>query len=63
MHMTTGEVIRRARRSMGMTQTELGAVIHFTQPAVSELERNGPATNNLRVREFLGARAEYRATM
>lgn len=39
--MTTGETIRRIRKSAGMTQAELGALIHFTQPAVSNLEHDG----------------------
>ncbi|WP_195105529.1 helix-turn-helix domain-containing protein [Nocardia blacklockiae] len=45
----TGETIRRIRKSLGMTQSELGALIHFTQPAVSHLERGGPASYDLRV--------------
>jgi transcriptional regulator with XRE-family HTH domain len=49
MHLTTGEVIRRLRSSSGMTQRELGALIRMTQPAVSQLERNGPASDNIRV--------------
>ncbi|WP_327115412.1 helix-turn-helix domain-containing protein [Nocardia sp. NBC_01730] len=47
--MTTGEVIRRVRKSIGMTQTELGALIKFSQPAVSGLERGGPASHDVRV--------------
>lgn len=47
--MTTGQVIRRIRKSIGMTQTELGALINFSQPAVSSLERGGPASYDLRV--------------
>ncbi len=47
--MTTGEVIRRIRKSIGMTQTELGALINFSQPAVSGLERGGPASHDVRV--------------
>ncbi len=49
MHMTTGEVIRRIRKSLGMTQAELGALINFSQPAVSGLERGGPASHDVRV--------------
>ncbi|WP_040865793.1 helix-turn-helix domain-containing protein [Nocardia exalbida] len=49
MYMTTGEVIRRIRKSVGMTQTELGALINFSQPAVSHLERGGPASHDVRV--------------
>ncbi|MBF6074958.1 helix-turn-helix transcriptional regulator [Nocardia beijingensis] len=49
MYMTTGEVIRRIRKSVGMTQTELGALINFSQPAVSGLERGGPASHDVRV--------------
>lgn len=48
MHMTTGEVIRRIRKSIGMTQAELGALLHLTQPAVSQLEHNGPAVHDVR---------------
>lgn len=47
--MTTGEVIRRIRKSIGMTQGELGELINFSQPAVSGLERGGPASYDLRV--------------
>ncbi|MEU2173295.1 helix-turn-helix transcriptional regulator [Nocardia sp. NPDC019219] len=47
--MTTGETIRRIRKSAGMTQAELGALIHFTQPAVSNLEHDGPAVYDVRV--------------
>ncbi|WP_280312413.1 helix-turn-helix domain-containing protein [Nocardia abscessus] len=47
--MTTGEVIRRIRKSIGMTQTELGALINFSQPAVSGLERGGPASHDVRI--------------
>ncbi|MGN2635062.1 helix-turn-helix domain-containing protein [Nocardia takedensis] len=47
--MTTGEVIRRIRKSIGMTQAELGELINFSQPAVSGLERGGPASYDLRV--------------
>ncbi|MFE7745175.1 helix-turn-helix domain-containing protein [Nocardia sp. NPDC057455] len=49
MYMTTGEVIRRIRKSVGMTQSELGALINFSQPAVSHLERGGPASHDVRV--------------
>ncbi|MFF7943094.1 helix-turn-helix domain-containing protein [Nocardia gamkensis] len=49
MYMTTGEVIRRIRKSVGMTQTELGALINFSQPAVSGLERGGPASHDVRI--------------
>ncbi|MBH0779943.1 helix-turn-helix domain-containing protein [Nocardia bovistercoris] len=49
MPMTTGETIRRIRRSIGMTQAELGALLHFTQPAISQLEHDGPASYDLRV--------------
>ncbi|MGK8487844.1 helix-turn-helix domain-containing protein [Nocardia asiatica] len=47
--MTTGETIRRIRKSAGMTQAELGALIHFTQPAISQLEHDGPAVYDVRV--------------
>ncbi|WP_280315495.1 helix-turn-helix domain-containing protein [Nocardia abscessus] len=47
--MTTGEVIRRIRKSLGMTQTELGAMLGYTQPAISQLERGGAAVHDVRV--------------
>ena len=47
--MTTGETIRRIRISIGMTQADLGALLHFTQPAISQLEHDGPASYDLRV--------------
>ncbi|WP_305779100.1 helix-turn-helix domain-containing protein [Nocardia nova] len=47
--MTTGEVIRRVRRSIGMTQAELGKLINFSQPAISLLERGGPASYDVRI--------------
>ncbi|WP_306359803.1 helix-turn-helix domain-containing protein [Nocardia sp. CC227C] len=46
---TTGEIIRRLRRSVGLTQAELGALLHLTQPAVSQLEHDGPAVHDVRV--------------
>ncbi|MFB8276950.1 helix-turn-helix domain-containing protein [Nocardia colli] len=49
MHLTTGETIRRIRKSLGMTQGELAALIHFTQPAISQLEHDGPAVYDVRV--------------
>ncbi|WP_329405705.1 helix-turn-helix domain-containing protein [Nocardia vinacea] len=49
MYMTTGEVIRRIRKSIGMTQTELGGLLNFSQPAISGLERGGPASHDVRV--------------
>ncbi|WP_416566108.1 helix-turn-helix domain-containing protein [Nocardia testacea] len=49
MYMTTGEIIRRIRRSLGMTQAEMGALINFSQPAVSGLENGGPASHDVRV--------------
>ncbi|WP_433575608.1 helix-turn-helix domain-containing protein [Nocardia brasiliensis] len=49
MRMTTGETIRRIRKSLGMTQGELGALIHFTQPGISQLEHDGPAVHDVRV--------------
>nr|WP_280426366.1 helix-turn-helix domain-containing protein [Nocardia carnea] len=47
--MTTGEFIRQARQSIGMTQSELAAAARLSQPAVSSLERGGPATHNVRI--------------
>ncbi|WP_198037030.1 helix-turn-helix domain-containing protein [Nocardia sp. BMG51109] len=47
--MTTGEVIRRIRKSLGMTQSELGAVLGYTQPAISQLEHDGAAVHDVRV--------------
>lgn len=48
MHMTTGEAIRRIRKSLGMTQAELGALLNFSQPAISGLENDGPAAYDVR---------------
>ncbi|MEV4238947.1 helix-turn-helix transcriptional regulator [Nocardia sp. NPDC049737] len=47
--MTTGEVIRRVRKSLGMTQTELGAILGYTQPVISQLEHDGAAVHDVRV--------------
>ncbi|MGW4370125.1 helix-turn-helix domain-containing protein [Nocardia takedensis] len=49
MHLTTGEVIRRIRKSLGMTQAELGVILGYTQPAISQLERGGAAVHDVRV--------------
>ncbi|MFE3002909.1 helix-turn-helix domain-containing protein [Nocardia sp. NPDC059246] len=49
MHTTTGAAIRRIRVSNGMTQAELGALIHLTQPGVSQLEHDGPTAHDVRV--------------
>ncbi len=49
MHMKTGEVIRRIRKSLGMTQAELGAILGYTQPAISQLEHGGAAVHDVRV--------------
>ncbi len=49
MHMTTGEVIRRIRKSLGMTQAELGAILGYTQPVISQLEHDGAAIHDVRV--------------
>ncbi|WP_433678354.1 helix-turn-helix domain-containing protein [Nocardia sp. CA-119907] len=47
--MTTGEVIRRVRKSLGMTQAELGAILGYTQPVISQLEHNAAAVHDVRV--------------
>ncbi|WP_433724592.1 helix-turn-helix domain-containing protein [Nocardia sp. CA-129566] len=47
--MTTGEVIRRVRKSLGMTQTELGAILGYAQPVISQLEHDGAAVHDVRV--------------
>lgn len=49
MHITTGQVIRRIRKSLGMTQADLGAVLGYTQPAISQLERDGASVHDVRV--------------
>ncbi|WP_338773043.1 helix-turn-helix transcriptional regulator [Nocardia vulneris] len=49
MHLTTGEVIRRIRKSTGMTQTELGAILGYTQPVISQLEHGGAGVHDVRV--------------
>jgi hypothetical protein len=40
--MTSGEVIRRIRESIGMTQAGFGALLYATPPAVSLLEHDDP---------------------
>ncbi|WP_198036938.1 helix-turn-helix domain-containing protein [Nocardia sp. BMG51109] len=47
--MTTGEVIRRVRKSLGMTQAELGAILGYTQPVISQLEHDSAAVHDVRV--------------
>ncbi|WP_169813403.1 helix-turn-helix domain-containing protein [Nocardia vaccinii] len=47
--MTTGEVIRRIRKSLGMTQSELGTILGYTQPVISQLEHDGAAIHDVRV--------------
>ncbi|RDI53327.1 helix-turn-helix domain-containing protein [Nocardia mexicana] len=49
MQLTTGEVIRRIRKSLGMTQTELGGILGYTQPVISQLEHDGAAIHDVRV--------------
>ncbi|MQY18198.1 hypothetical protein NRB20_12670 [Nocardia sp. RB20] len=49
MHVTTGEVIRRIRKSLGMTQSELGVLLGYTQSVVSQLEHNSGAVHDVRV--------------
>ncbi|RDI54000.1 helix-turn-helix domain-containing protein [Nocardia mexicana] len=49
MHMTTGEVIRRIRKSLGMTQAELGVILGYTQPVISQLEHDAAAIHDVRV--------------
>ncbi len=39
-----GAIIRRARRSAGMSQAALGAKIGMRQATISKLERGEPAT-------------------
>ena len=39
-----GAIIRRARRSIGLTQTDLGKRIGLRQATISKLENGGAAT-------------------
>lgn len=39
-----GAIIRRARRSAGLTQTELGKKVGMRQATISKLEKGEPAT-------------------
>ena len=47
--MTTGEVIRRIRNSYGMTQRELGTLMGYAQPVISQLENNAPCVHDVRM--------------
>src|SRR5690606_1418425 len=47
--MSTGEVIRRMRKSYGMTQRELATLMGYTQPVVSQLENNAPCVHDVRM--------------
>src|SRR5690606_31827096 len=47
--MTTGEVIRRIRKSYGMTQRELATLMGYTQPVISQLENNAPCVHDVRM--------------
>ncbi|WP_040796806.1 helix-turn-helix domain-containing protein [Nocardia higoensis] len=47
--MSTGEVIRRIRKSYGMTQRELATLMGYTQPVVSQLENNAPCVHDVRM--------------
>lgn len=44
----TGSVVRLARLGLGMTQTELGRAIGYSQAAVSRLERGGGSGHDIR---------------
>lgn len=50
-----GAIIRRARRSAGMTQAALGAKIGMRQATVSKLESGEPATQLVTLLDVLSA--------
>jgi len=50
-----GAIIRRARRSAGMTQAALGAKIGMRQATISKLERGEPATQLVTLLDVLSA--------
>ncbi len=50
-----GAIIRRARRSAGMSQTALGAKIGMRQATISKLERGEPATQLVTLLDVLSA--------
>jgi len=50
-----GAIIRRARRSAGMTQATLGAKIGMRQATVSKLESGEPATQLVTLLDALSA--------
>ena len=50
-----GAIIRRARRSAGMSQGTLGAKIGLRQATISKLERGEPATQLVTLLDALSA--------
>ena len=50
-----GAIIRRARRSAGMNQTELGEKVGLRQATISKLERGEPATRLSTMLDVLSA--------
>ena len=50
-----GAIIRRARRSAGMNQTELGEKVGLRQATISNLERGEPATRLSTMLDVLSA--------
>ena len=50
-----GAIIRRARRSAGMSQAALGAKIGMRQATISKLERGEPATQLVTLLDALSA--------
>ena len=50
-----GAIIRRSRRSAGMTQAALGAKIGMRQATISKLERGEPATQLVTLLDALSA--------
>ena len=50
-----GAIIRRARRSAGMSQATLGAKIGLRQATISKLERGEPATQLATMLDALSA--------
>ncbi len=50
-----GAIIRRARRSAGMSQATLGEKIGLRQATISKLERGAPATQLVTLLDALSA--------
>jgi transcriptional regulator with XRE-family HTH domain len=53
--MTAADTIRATRKAEGMSQTQLGARLGITQPAIAQLESAGDAITVETLRRTLGA--------